>query len=171
MPESEGKKMTAYVVFDDVRRAATARDNVELVETTADVDYITQPELAAAQKVILATQPQNAGPLSYFYDGQVMFFAKFDGHVTACKADGLEDQIRGLAQKFGEVLALGELDAKNGMARFRVEFYSIKAAKEVVKKVTAANPVDLGVSSHMLLQSLTHANGDAGLACLGPGAS
>lgn len=146
MPQTESKRMTAYICFDDTRRAARARDVVNTVDTTADLTYVTQPEFAASQKdAQLKGGPTAPITPSSFYDGQVMFHAKFDGPVTSCKPDGLEDRIRLRTKKYGEIVAFGELDAKDGMARFRVEFHSIKAAKEVVKETTA-NPADIGVS-------------------------
>lgn len=176
MPETDGKRLTVYVSFDSVRSAATAAANVNMVETTADVEYVSQSEFAGAQKEHAVQHgAKTAGIVSSFYDGQVIFYAKFDGHVSACKPDGLEDQIRSLAQQYGEILALGEMDAKEGMARFRVEFYSIAAAKKLVKELTIEKPADVGVSPplHRHLRSPPpHSRTDnvSGLARVRPGA-
>ena len=140
------KKISMYCAFDDLRRVAAAFEQVHMVESTADVSYVTQPEVGAAQKDKFANHGVEPSVPSFFYDGQVMFYAQFDGPVTTSKADGLENKMMAFAQQFGELLSFGELDAKNGMARFRAEYHSIKTSQKVLKKCTIASPADVDVS-------------------------
>lgn len=146
MPKAEGNRLTLFVCFDSVRVAAEVPNKIGLIDSTADMVYVTQPEFAAAQKEQESAGSITIGKPSAFFDGQVMFLAHYDGPVTASKPDTLADQVRKVASDNGNVMAFGEMTSSGGVARFRVEYTSIKAAKEVVKKLTADEPANVNVS-------------------------
>lgn len=139
--------MIIYVVFDDFRNFDLASHDAREIETTVDICHIMQQEFKEVQVEAYEKQaPEVWGKPSAHYDGQIIFYAQFNGPISRARPDNLQDLVMAFASQFGDVLSLGELECKDGIARFRAEYFSIDVAKEVVKRVTKAQPGDIEVS-------------------------
>ena len=117
--------------------------------------YINQTEYASGKRAADRAGNQES---TAFYDGQIVFVVAYEGLSTDYAAEGIYAKIQDLATTYGPVLAFAELKAEQGMFQFRVEYYSISVAKDVIKTVNKVTPVTFDVSSALLPNSYAAAN-------------
>lgn len=123
--------MKVFVCFDDTRDAAASFDQVGMVNSTWNAVYIHQAEYASAKKDGEADTDEKTS----YHDGQVVLVCSFNGLSSDFTLSGLEDEVRMLAQSFGDLLAFREFESDGGKWRYRAEYHKISAAKEAMGSI------------------------------------
>ena len=147
-----------YICFNDVRDAAAAFEQIQKIDPTIIVVYITQTEFANAK------ENGTEEPTS-FNDGQVLWIANYLGKSKTAESPAADifDAIVKEARGFGDIRSVAEVGAQSGCLEFRMEFYRINEAKGLVAilgvGVIALSPV----SYSMPPQKMLLANGIAEL--------
>lgn len=122
------KIFTAYLCFDDIRDAAIAIEQVDMIAQGWDAKYISQTEYAAVVKA----GPGGVQKISTaFYDGQIVLTAVHDGSDEERNVQGLYNWIKGNAAAFGDVLAIEASELQEDVMQYRIEFYTISAAADM----------------------------------------
>lgn len=144
-PADGSRFFNLFICFHDIRDAKMANEQLQAVNPNWTAHFTNQPEYAYAKKTANGTGSSDA---TSFYDGQVIFTAQYEGLSSEFSHHHLLEDVRKLAASYGDVLAVADEDGKAGDREFRVEYYSIKTAKNVVQKVSKLNPAHVGVSNN-----------------------
>lgn len=135
---------TYFCSFNDIRDVETAFSDVDMVNANWTTTYITQTEFASAVTVDGGSPHEKTS----FHDGQVIFAVSFEGPTSEFNANAACDAVRKVAEAAGEVRAFAEIPAQYPRLEFRVEYYKISNAKEVLKTALKSNPNVVGVRTH-----------------------
>lgn len=133
-PIDASKKTTLYLRFDDMRDAEAAFEQIETVDPTYHLAYISQSEWADG----LRDSQYGTQTSTHFFDGQVLYTCEFkhsaiDFHEQKAH---LEARVRELAEDAGEVVVFDYYEGEGGKMVFRVEYFKISAAKAIADHVT-----------------------------------
>ncbi|KAJ9628477.1 hypothetical protein H2203_002376 [Taxawa tesnikishii (nom. ined.)] len=121
------RKGEVFLWFDDLRDAAAAPDLFATALSTVHARFISCHRYFGND-----TNNKAAQRISKF-DGQVWFTAEFLGSLALFDHNEARNQIRKFAQAFGEVRTFAlDLSAKGPFLRFRVEYFSLRAATAAV---------------------------------------
>lgn len=141
-PVGNSNYTDVFFSFDDIRDAAQAEGDLEVVNPNWSIVYMSQTEYVSGRKGGTGSQEKSS-----FHDGQLVLVAQFKGLNSEQTLDGVFNMITTLAKDFGEVIGVREMDVDGGNRQYRVEYYKISAAKRVISRMTEESPAKLGVSA------------------------
>ena len=126
--------LDVYLCFDDIRHAAKASGEIQMVDSNMDAEYVSQAEFCSAKN----RNHHGPGEDTSFTDGQVVFQAYYEGGLDEKSAAiaGLYGEVKKLAETYGDVLGFAEHHMEDGLWQFRCEYFKISAAKTVLRTVT-----------------------------------
>lgn len=130
--------MCFYLCFDDLREAGKAMEQAKAAEDTWEIQYISD---GLFNDRIGFSPKLGAHDGGSKYDGQVIFSAICTGEMPCVDPRAVPERVQQLAASFGDILNMGDFQQPGNRAwQFRVEFWSISAAKEAVTDVSRKDP-------------------------------
>lgn len=143
-PSANGSsRITVWLAFDDMRDAAKAIKDVEIVNSACQISYIPQTEYACGTK---AGEGHGIQEATSFYDGQVILLAKYN-RGEDYEARGLYEYVQGTATHFGDIVGVNEKIVGANVRHYHVEFFKISDAKFMAESLTENEPGLFEVSS------------------------
>lgn len=137
-PAGTGSRfVTIWLLFDDMRDAANAMDELKLLCPEAHLTYISQTEFVYGTK---ANADRGIQKDTSFYDGQLVLTATFVGKSHEFDAGGLYERIVGLCKYVGDIVGVAERIVDANLRHYHVEFQKISDAKYLEGSIGEIEP-------------------------------
>lgn len=140
----EPKQCTVFVCFDDARHGDSAFPMLQMLNPNLKPSNISQLGYAAG---LTHGRPIGDAYLedTTRFEGQLILMVRHEGKKDyGSPLQSLEAKVYEFAVTFGEVLGFAEIEPELGIQQYRVEYFSITAAEQVLGSVDEGCPMHIG---------------------------